>query len=165
MRHLLRNFTQSVLPELGDGIDDGPRIEGETLPLCKCPACHQECRYDPRCADTWRCSRASQCTRCCGVCCTIGANVRDWRASRQGREARMEIDELVFLPRGSLHVGLGEELLEDATCKQAKALFEQAKYELGCFGRREGAAEREGVCRACHAGRRRHAARATARAA
>ena len=46
MRHLLRNFTQSVLPELGDGIDDGSRIEGETLPLCKCPACHQECRCD-----------------------------------------------------------------------------------------------------------------------
>ena len=46
MRHLLRNFTQSALPELGDGIDDGSRIEGETLPLCKCPACHQECRCD-----------------------------------------------------------------------------------------------------------------------
>ena len=53
----------------------------------------------------------------------------------------MEIDELVFLPRGSLHVGLGEELLEDATCKQAKALFEQAKYELGCFADGELSAE------------------------
>jgi hypothetical protein len=71
----------------------------------------------------------------------IGANVRDWRASRQGRGARMEIDELVFLPRGSLHAGLGEELLGDATCKHAKALFEQAKYELGCFADGELSAE------------------------
>ncbi|KOO34961.1 hypothetical protein Ctob_016618, partial [Chrysochromulina tobinii] len=42
---------------------------------------------------------------------------------------------------GSLHAGLGEELLEDATCKQAKALFEQAKYELGCFADGELSAE------------------------
>jgi hypothetical protein len=46
MRHLLRNFTQSALPELGDGIDDGLRVAGEVLPLCRCPACRRECRCD-----------------------------------------------------------------------------------------------------------------------
>ena len=44
--HLLRNFTQSALPELGDGIDDGVRVAGEVLPLCRCPACRRECRCD-----------------------------------------------------------------------------------------------------------------------
>jgi len=46
MRHLLRNFTQSALPELGDGIDDSARVAGETLPLCRCPVCRRECRCD-----------------------------------------------------------------------------------------------------------------------
>ena len=66
----------------------------------------------------------------------IEASVRVWRASRQGRAARAEIDELVFLPRSSLHTGFDEELLGSVSGKQVKSLkslFEQAKYELGEF--------------------------------
>ena len=46
MRHILRNFAQSVLPELGEGVASSTPTEGETLPLCICPACHVECRCD-----------------------------------------------------------------------------------------------------------------------
>ena len=46
MRHILRNFAQSVLPELGEGVASSTPTEGETLPLCICPACHAECRCD-----------------------------------------------------------------------------------------------------------------------
>ena len=73
----------------------------------------------------------------CAVHELIEANVRVWRASRQGRAARAEIDELVFLPRSSLHTGFGEELLGSASGKQAKSLFEQARRDLRCFAEGE----------------------------
>ena len=47
----------------------------------------------------------------CALHQLVETNVKTWRASRQGRDGIDEIEKIAFLPRGSTHAGLGDELL------------------------------------------------------